>query len=123
DAVLRERADDAIDVEVLDREAEVIDRGRGVRRGGTDGEELRPGADAQNRRGALARGDGHAEETLIELDAALRIGHRQRHVVQRADLDRRLRRARDRARQKGEARKREKQLAVSDPKRSVEFYQ
>ena len=36
-----------------------------------------------------ARLDRHAEEPLIEVDRALRIRHRQRHVVERASPDRR----------------------------------
>src|SRR6185503_20422961 len=81
---LRERRQRAVGVEVVGAEAEVVDARRRVGAGAADRQELRSGADPQQRRLPLPRLNRHAEESLIEIDRALRIRHAQRHVVERA---------------------------------------
>ena len=56
--------------------------------GRSDRDELRPGADAQNRVRAGARLNRQAEEVPIKIDGPLRVGYRQTKMAQRAHADR-----------------------------------
>ena len=66
-AALTQHGRDPIDVEVVNPETEMVDGGC-VRPGGAHAEELRSGADLKIVRHPLPADDGHAEETLIEVD-------------------------------------------------------
>jgi hypothetical protein len=61
-AVRRERGEHAIDGEVLDAEAIVVDAGRRVRCRRRDGDELRARADSKDRRRVDPSLDRHAEQ-------------------------------------------------------------
>ena len=56
--------------------------------GGADCQELRPVADAQHGGSPLVGLDWHAEQPLVELERALRVGDAERHVIQRAGTNR-----------------------------------
>ncbi len=78
----RERLHDAVDLEPLDGQADVIDPGLG---GGplAECDELRTGAETHDGNRALRRDDRQAEQPLVELQRALGVRDRQRHVVHR----------------------------------------
>ena len=81
-AVRGERGEHAIDGEALDAEAVVVDARRRVRCRRRDGDELRSGADPQDRRCVDPRLDRHAEQTLIEVDRAFRIRDGESEVTE-----------------------------------------
>ena len=89
DAVPAEGPDEAAGVEVVHREAEMVDVRPRVGSAAAQREELRPVPDAQNERPRLPRRDRHPEQALVERQRPLEVGDGQRHVVPGAHRNRR----------------------------------
>ena len=85
DAVLAQDADQPFVVEVVHRQAGVVDARLHVGTPAAKRDELRPGADAQDQRPRLAGGKGEAEQALVELEGPPDVGHGQRHVIPGVD--------------------------------------
>ena len=87
--MIRQRRQRLVHIEPLHAQAEVVNRGRDLAASFEEAERLRAGSDRERGRrgslelrvGALRRQHRHPEESLIELNGALDVGHAERDVV------------------------------------------